>query len=214
MTRSAGVPGELTMNRLVHGAVRRDLARLAAALESGPDRERACELLRAFRFLRRELVRHHEGEDAHVWPMMVRLGADRDLLEQMEVEHEAMADALGGAEAALVALASSADADRLAAARGEVATLVEVVDRHLRHEEAELEPVLLPMTSTPEWRVVERQLRGGSVLEAGRFLAWLTDGMPADHRAYLRSVVPWPVAAVLARLLGRGYAREIAPVWR
>lgn len=205
--------GELTMNRLIHAAVRRDIARLTEALERGPDHDRACDLLRAYRFLRGELTRHHEGEDVHIWPMMARLGADPALLEQMESEHEAMADALGGVEAALVALAAEPSPDRLATAREEVSTMSEVVDQHLRHEEDRLEPVLLPMTETQEWVAVEKKLRGGSIVEAGRFFAWLTDDMPTEHRAFLGTLVPRPVTGVLAALLGRRYTREIAPVW-
>jgi len=88
-----------------------------------------------------------------------------------------------------------------------------IVDAHLRHEEDELEPVLVPMTDTEEWAAVEKKLRGGSVVEAGRFFAWLTDDMPAEERAFLGTLVPPPVTALLARLLGRRYTREIAPVW-
>ncbi len=203
----------LTMNRLIHGAVRRDVARLAEALEGEPDQARSCDLLRAYRFLRAELTRHHEGEDTHIWPMMVRLGADPALLAQMEEEHEAMADALGGVEAALVALASGPTRATLDAAREEVATMAQVVDTHLRHEEEELEPVLLPMTDTEEWAAVEKKLRGGSVVEAGRFFAWLTDDMPPEEKVFLGTLVPRPVTGLLSWLLGRRYAREIAPVW-
>ena len=49
---------------------------------------------------------------------------------------------------------------------------------------------------------------------AGQFFAWLTDGMSAEHRAYLRSTVPTPVVTVLAKVFGRRYAKEIAPIWR
>lgn len=205
--------GELTMNRLIHAAVRRDLARLAEALEHDPEQQRTVDLLRAYRFLRAQLTRHHEGEDLLVWPMMARLGADPALLEQMESEHHAMADALGGVEAALVALAADPGGGHLATAHEEVATLSEIVDQHLRHEEDLLEPVLMPMTGTEDWAEVEKRLRGDSIIEAGRFFAWLTDDMPPGHRAFLATLVPKPVTGLLALLLGRRYTREIAPVW-
>ena len=68
----------LTMNRLIHGAVRRDLDRLSAALGqlSDNDRVRAQELQRAFANLRRELTHHHEGEDTYIWPMLSKAGVD------------------------------------------------------------------------------------------------------------------------------------------
>jgi hypothetical protein len=43
---------------------------------------------------------------------------------------------------------------------------------------------------------------------------WLTDAMTADHRAFLRTLVPMPVVVLLATLFGRRYYREVAPVWR
>lgn len=205
--------GELSMNLLIHDAVRRDLARLDHALESGPTQGRAIDLLRAFRFLRGELTRHHEGEDDHVWPMMTRLGVDPALMSQMEMEHELMADALGGVEAALVALAGGPTPDRLATAREEVSTLVEVVEQHLRHEEDLVEPLLSTMRDSEDWQAVERTLRIDSWVEAGRFFAWLTDDMPTEQRAFLATLFPRPVTTLLARVPGRRYTREITPVW-
>lgn len=49
---------------------------------------------------------------------------------------------------------------------------------------------------------------------AGQFFAWLTDGMSDEHRAFLRTQVPAPVVTVLAKVFGRRYNRQIAPVWR
>ena len=63
----------MTMNRVIHAAVRRDLDRLATALDApGRRRPRAAraELERAYANLPAELTHHHEGEDAHVWPML------------------------------------------------------------------------------------------------------------------------------------------------
>ena len=49
---------------------------------------------------------------------------------------------------------------------------------------------------------------------AGRFFAWLTDGMTDDDKAFLRTQLPGPVVTVLAKVFGRSYYREVAPVWR
>jgi hypothetical protein len=38
--------------------------------------------------------------------------------------------------------------------------------------------------------------------------------MSDEHRTFLRSTVPAPVVALLVRLFGRRYTREVAPVWR
>ena len=204
------------MNGLIHNAVRRDLTRLATALDPWEDgnRERARHLERAFANLRRELTHHHEGEDSHVWPFLAGGGADADLLGEMETEHAAMAAALAETGTALSALAHTGSAADAAAARASVARTRAVVAAHLDHEEAELEPLLRKHEATAEWKAVTRKLRHRSPGDAGSFFAWLTDGMSTDDRAALRSTVPAPVTTVLALVFGRRYSREVAPVWR
>ena len=208
-------PGPMTMNRLIHNAVRRDLGRLADALAAFPDGDaaRAEGLLRAFRNLHRELTRHHIGEDTHIWPMLAGFGADSGLLAAMESEHEEMSASLAETEAGLGRLAADPSSEAARAAATQVATLTDVVERHLAHEETDLEPVLSQHHDTPEWKAVEKKLRGGSVGDAGLFIAWLTDGMTQSDRDFLGTLIPRPVTFLLPRLLGRGYARDVAPVW-
>ena len=206
----------MTMNRVIHAAVRRDLDRLSAALTAFPagDQARARDLERAYANLRRELTHHHEAEDTHIWPMLATVGVAPDLLGAMESEHHAMAEALAETGTAMTTLArSGSDADA-AAARESVLRTRGVVDRHLDHEETELEPQLTPHLETPEWKEVEKKLRKQPPGVIGRYFAWLTDGMSEPERAYLRATIPAPVVFVLSRVLGRRYYREIAPVWR
>jgi hemerythrin-like domain-containing protein len=207
---------QLTMNRLIHAAVRRDLDRLSAALQAFPDGDtaRAQDLDRAFVNLRRELTNHHEGEDTHIWPMLATLGVRPALLEAMESEHHAMAEALSETGAAMTAFATSGSAAAAATARASVVRTRAVVEQHLGHEEEELEPQLHPHTSTPEWKAVEKKLSRQPPSVAGPFFAWLTDGMSDAHRAFLRTLIPAPVVTVLAKVFGRRYNRDIAPVWR
>jgi len=205
-----------TMNALIHHAVRRDLDRLATALDQvrEGDTARAAELERAFANLRRELTHHHEGEDTYVWPFLTGLGVDAGLLATMESEHAAMSAALvetGDALGALARGGSAADGD---AARASLARTRGVVAAHLDHEEAALEPLLRDQEKTPEWKAVTKKLRHSSPGDAGSFFAWLTDGMSPADRASLGTSVPPPVTVVLTRVFGRRYAREVAPVWR
>lgn len=205
----------MTMNRVIHAAVRRDLLRLSTALTDWQDGDcaRGVELERAFANLHAELHHHHEGEDTHIWPMLASVGVDPVLLGEMESEHEAMAEALAATSTALGTLAGTGSAADAAAARASVGRTRQVVERHLRHEEEELEPQLAPHHDSPEWKAVEKKLRSRSPGDAGRFFAWLTDGIPRRENTFLRSAVPPPVIYVLARVLGRRYTREIAPLW-
>ena len=206
----------MTMNRVIHAAVRRDLARLDDALArvDTADRERAEQLARAFAFLHAELTRHHESEDRLIFPMLAAKGADPVLVEEMEAEHHDMAEALGGTAGAMSTYAASGTAADAAAARTTVTRTREVVDRHRAHEESELEPVLLPQLESAEWKAVEKRLRKEPPRTTGRFFAWLGDGMDQRSRDYLTSVVPAPVRLVFAKGFGRSYSRNIAPAWR
>jgi hemerythrin-like domain-containing protein len=206
----------ITMNRVIHDAVRRDLTRLSTALSRAGDgdRARAVELDRAYGFLHDELTRHHEGEDEYLWPWLASVGVDADLLTTMQSEHEAMSAALAETGTAMHAYAVTGSADDAAAARASVLRTQETVEQHLTHEEQELEPLLRPHLDSPGWKAVEKKLRAVSPRVAGSFFAWLTDGMSDQDRAYLRSTVPPPVVAVLSKALGRSYTKQIAPIWR
>jgi len=206
----------LTMNRVIHGAVRRDLDRLSTALGQLQDGDtaRAQALERAYENLHTELTHHHEGEDTYIFPMLSKVGVDQGLLDAMESEHHAMAQALGQTADAMSTVARSGSVADAAAAQASVVRTREVVERHLRHEEDELEPQLAPHLESAEWKAVEKKLRRQPPGVAGRFFAWLTDGMSDEHRAFLKKTVPSPVVTVLSRTFGRRYYKDIAPVWR
>ncbi len=207
---------QLTMNRVIHAAVRRDLDRLTDALGRLQDGDlpRARALDRAYRNLQTELTHHHEGEDTHIWPMLATVGVDQGLLDAMESEHSAMAEALAGTATAMATVAATGAGTDAAAARDSLLRTRDVVERHLRHEETELEPQLAPHLETPEWHAVEKKLRSQPLPVAGRFFAWLTDGMTEENRAFLKRTVPSPVVTVLSRVFGRRYYKDVAPTWR
>ena len=204
------------MNRVIHGAVRRDLHRLEEALAAAPngDRERAAELERAFTFLQEQLVHHHRGEDEHVFPALQSLGVDTGLLGDMEEEHERMANALTDAASALKRYAASGSVQDRDGARAAVVEAREVTERHLTHEEQELEPLMHPHLESAEFKAAEKRLRSQPPGVAGRFFAWVEDGMGEPERAYYSGAVPAPVRFIMSRVFGRAYHREIAPVWR
>jgi len=108
----------------------------------------------------------------------------------------------------------SGSAGDAASARASVVRTGAVVERHLSHEEDELEPLMHPHVQSPEWKAVEKKLRSSPLTVSGRFMAWIQDGMDEASRAYLRSTIPRPVTAVLGRVAGRAYHRDIAPIWQ
>jgi hemerythrin-like domain-containing protein len=204
-----------SMNKVIHAAVRRDLARLGGALDevSDGDRRRATDLARAWRNLRDQLRHHHEQEDTILFPVAVHLGVERSLVDALEEEHQAMSRALVEIDKAMGSYATSASAADAADSADAVRRGQTVVDHHFAHEEGELEPLLRDHLESSEWKAAMRQLRRQPPRQAGWFFAWLQDGASDEARAYLGAEVPAPVLMIFGRLFGRGYHRAIAPVW-
>jgi hypothetical protein len=207
----------MNMNEIIHAAVRRDLNRFESALRAFPDGDgaRARQLRRAWATVDRQLHHHHESEDALVWPYVRGLNvADPALLDAMAGEHEAMAQGLAAVSQALDALIVEPTRAHATAAADTVAETARITVGHLDHEEADVMPIILEREETPEWKMVERQLRKSSPAMAGELFAWLQDGADPAVLDSLRQTVPAPVSLILTRLFGRSYLREVAPVWR
>ena len=208
---------EMSMNKVIHGAVRRDLDRFVVALDHFPagDRRRAGDLATAWQNFDDQLTRHHEGEHRIAWPALQSVGVSPALLDELDAEHDTMAAALAETRTALGALARSADAADASAARESVARLRQVTCAHLDHEEAEIEGVYQAKRDTPEIKAMGKAFaRDGGATVGGRFFAWVLDGASVEERRAVTREVPGPVLAVLTKVLGRGYTRNVAPVWR
>jgi hemerythrin-like domain-containing protein len=206
----------MSMNKTIHRAVRRDLARFRNALDAfvDGDRERAAALYRAWENFNDQLTDHHQGEHAIAWPALAAIGVAGSTIDTFDVEHEAMAADLGTAAEAMARLRSSAsrsDADVAAAAmeRLQVTTVT-----HLDHEEAETEEPLTQNDGDPALKEMGKQFsRRSSPAKAGTFFAWMQDGATAEEMSALRSNVPGPVLTLLGGLFGRRYRKEVAVVW-
>ena len=204
----------MSMNKVIHGAVRRDLDRFLAALGTFRDGDttRAAQLWRAWENFDDQLTDHHEGEHEVAWPHLERAGITRDLLGQMDAEHGVMAAALEETREAMTALRGDPTGDRAADARRAMEGLRTATLDHLEHEERELETFYLEHHDHPEVAAMTREFRQRNVSGAGQFLAWVTDGATPEERAAI--AIPSPVFAVLTGLFGRRYRKEIAPVWQ
>lgn len=47
-----------------------------------------------------------------------------------------------------------------------------------------------------------------------RFFAWLLDGASREEREAVTREVPGPVVSIIGGIFGRGYRKDVAPVWR
>jgi hypothetical protein len=207
---------EMSMNRVIHGAFRRDLDRFVAALGSFPagDRVRAGALGAAWANFDDQLTVHHEGEHEIAWPALEAVGVSPELLATMDDEHDTMADALSETRTAMAALVRTADDEDAAAALAAFQELQRVTVQHLDHEEAELEGVYQAKRDTPEIKAMGRACGKVSPSRGGRFFAWVLDGASPAERAAVSLEVPGPVLTIIGGVFGRGYRKNIAPVWR
>ena len=206
----------MSMNKVIHCAVRRDLRRFRAALDAFPDgdKSRAAGLHRAWLNFDQQLTEHHEGEHEIAWPAMKAVGVPDSSLTTFDQEHDAMAAALREAGKAMDAFARSGSASDAQSAGTAVAALDEATTTHLDHEEREVEPLLLTKEEDPAIKQMGKQFsKRSSLPEAGTFFAWVQDGASPDERAALRQSVPGPVLAIIGGLFGRRYRKEVAPVW-
>ncbi|HZC73750.1 MAG TPA: hemerythrin domain-containing protein [Jatrophihabitans sp.] len=207
----------LSMNRVIHAAVRRDLARFLDALAAFPDGngQRAKQLGAAWEFFYGELDYHHRGEHAIAWPALRTVGVDDALLAEMDAEHEMLAAALTTAGEKMSALVQTPTKAAAGEAHAAFETLKAVAEEHLAHEERDVDSVYVANRNTPEMKAMGRKFsRDRKPHEAANFFAWLQNGASAEERASLRAEVPAPVVAILTRALGRRYRSQVAPVWR
>jgi hemerythrin-like domain-containing protein len=208
---------EMSMNRVIHAAVRRDLDRFTNALSTadGVDERRAEQVSMAWANFHEQLTQHHSSEHRIAWPALRKAGISDDLLTQFDAEHDRMAAALESADQAMRSLQGTPSAENVKAAREAVITLRTTATQHLDHEEAELEPFYLEHAHTPEMKAMGRAFgREFTLPETGAYLAWLQDGASSDELAGLRQNVPGPVVAIIGRVFGGKYRRTIAPAWR
>src|SRR3982750_3563561 len=93
----------MSMNKVIHGAVRRDLDRFRRALDAftDGDRERAAELHRAWLNFDAPLTEHHEGEHEIAWPALKAIGVSDANIDSFESEHATMAAALATTRGAM-----------------------------------------------------------------------------------------------------------------
>lgn len=205
----------MSMNRVIHAAIRRDLARFDRALTAFPDGDarRAAELGKAWRYLHGELTRHHTGEHEIAWPALRQVGVSAETLAAMDAEHDRLAEALDAAADSMRTLENGPASSSAAAAASAMANLSKVAEEHMAHEEAEIEPVYTGKKDDPAIKAMGRRFSKVDPLTAGKFFAWLENGASAEERASLRDSVPGPVITILGRLFGLPYHRTIAPVW-
>ena len=205
----------MSMNKAIHGAVRRDLKRFldATAGFSDGDTARAAALGTAWDNFDAQLTHHHEGEHEIAWPAMLALGMAQETLDGFDAEHETMSQALGRARLAMAAFRRSGAAADASAVHAAVTELQSVTETHLNHEEAAAEQFMLDHAEDPIMKDMGRKFGKVSPAVGGTFFEWVRDGAGPDELAAIEGNVPKPVLMIVGGIFGRGYRKNVAPVW-
>jgi hemerythrin-like domain-containing protein len=206
---------EMSMNKAIHGAFRRDLTRFIDALKSfAPgDAKRGKQLATAWFNFDDQLTVHHTGEHEIAWPALTAVGVSPTVLATMDAEHDSMAAAIVAVSAAVPALTRTASSEDVSTALAAFERLQDVTVAHLEHEEAEIEPIYLEKKDTPEIKAMGRAFGKVSPAKGGQFFAWVSDGADPEEKAAITRDVPGPVFTIIGGVFGRSYRKNIAPVW-
>ena len=207
---------EMSMNKAIHGAFRRDMGRFIPALRVFPpgDLARAQQLDAAWANFDSQLTRHHEGEHAIAWPALQAGGVSKELLTTMDAEHETMAAGLAETRDAMARLARAPGSQESQSALAAFESLKAVTVQHLDHEEDELEAVYLAERDTAQIKAMGRAFGRVSPTTGGQFFAWVLDGASSDERHAVYRDVPGPVISIIGGIFGRSYRKTVASVWK
>jgi hemerythrin-like domain-containing protein len=216
MKTESSAPADTRMMGIVHGALRRDLARAADALSRQPvpgDAQRVA-IAQHMEAMMDFLDVHHSGEDAWLWPTMRRLNpAASEVLDQMDADHVAIAPHMGKVTAAAAAYGKSGTgreplADALNDLRG-------TLDPHLRREEDEMMPIVASTLTPGQWDAWEQEyyVKTKSKKDLGLEGHWLIDG--GDRAVYDHVVgkVNPVLRFVLLRVFGPRYRKACVTRW-
>jgi hemerythrin-like domain-containing protein len=208
------VPADTRTMRIVHNAMRRDLARAREVLASLPyphDVQRvalADHLLMIMAFLHK----HHEAEETGLYPLVRRDPAAAALIEEMEADHDRLDPGIAAVEQA--ARAYRADAAVRPALIAALDLLHEPLWPHLEREEDVLMPVVERTVSKAEWDRWEREIaKSRSLPDLAREGLWILDGATPEEQALMCQQVPAPVLWVLRHVFGRGYRKRAFARW-
>ena len=198
-----------------HSALRRDLRRTRLVLGTGASRACEARLGRHLLWMIEQLRWHHEGEDIELWPFLAERDARlHQALDEMQSEHAAIDRPLAAFESAARGLVTGwGDGDAVIAALDDLEVpLLE----HLRHEEEQLLPEVTRLMTQQEWDDFQQRawIRGNTLPQSARFLAWLIDRAAWTPDQVRRLGVPWPAYALLIKPLCAAVRAVSASPWR
>jgi hypothetical protein len=169
-----------------HRAFRRDLTTLARAASRDTLRDpvRRVTVGTGWEVFRRQLLLHHQAEDAGVWPVLrTRLAGRADdlaVLDEMAAEHSLIDP--------LVATVDQALDDEQLPLGDVIGELASTLGSHLDHEERDALPLIGATLTDAEWLGLMASLQPAP--ELSELVPWLVDGLAADDAADVLAMFP------------------------
>jgi hemerythrin-like domain-containing protein len=189
---------DLTIMLAAHGALRRDLERLARAAEFAdlPDPGRRASVRAGWETLKRQLHLHHTAEDTVVWPALrQRLSHSDDaqsVLDAMEAEHQQIDPLLAAVDDAFARAGQGRRSDARAISDVTDALAASLMG-HLAHEERDGLPLIGLALTAAEWRGVGFKIvRKNGLSAGGEMFAWIADGADPNQAAAAIGTLPPP----------------------
>lgn len=189
---------DMTAMRVMHDALRRELAHLArVTVRVGDDPRDVLRTAAGWRLFKTSLRIHHTAEDEALWPALRGNLAGRPdelaLLEALEAEHSAVDQLIAAIDG------------RLADPEGGLACLGDLVDSlatgltaHLRHEEEQALPLIRAVATPQQWTHFGRVHGQRIGPDAPRVLPWLLDGASDEAVALMLAPLPEPARCAFA----------------
>jgi hemerythrin-like domain-containing protein len=197
-------PVDVKMMYVMHHAFRRDLVMFAdaAAVTPAVDRDAWSALARRWAVFSEILHHHHSGEDAGLWPWLMRAAnpEEQATLEAMEAEHgqiDPILTACATGFETVLRTGAQADADRLAE---RLAAARDCLLAHMGHEESDAMALVQKHMTQQDWdHVVENNF--DKKVEPRLLLAvvpWIAYELPGPVVAELLSEAGLPMKVVYA----------------
>jgi hypothetical protein len=181
-----GSAADLGVMLAAHRAFRRDVTTLARAASRDTLRDpvRRVTVGTGWEVFRRQLLLHHQAEDAGVWPVLrTRLAGRADdlaVLDEMAAEHSLIDP--------LVATVDQALDDEQLPLGDVISELASTLGGHLDHEERDALPLIGATLTDAEWLGLMASLQPAP--ELSELVPWLVDGLPADDAADVLAMFP------------------------
>jgi hypothetical protein len=209
------------MMRIVHDALRRDLARAKVALSepTGASRDRRRAVGAHLGWMMRFLHAHHASEDDGLYPLVRERARDDaealGVLDRMTREHQAIAAPISAVEATAAPLAADGSDPATRRAIAALDALAAVLLPHLRAEEDDAMPLTSRLITAAEWDAIDKKhnLDPKSMSDLGFEGHWLIDSASDADRATVTGLVPPIPRFVLLHGFGRRYQRHAQACW-